>query len=57
MNELLTGKEVAVLLRVSLSTVLKLRSEGKLPFVQIGRKVLYKKSAIDAFMNDNETRN
>lgn len=57
MNELLTGKEVAVLLRVSLSTVLKLRSEGKLPFVQIGRKVLYKKSAVDAFMNDNETRN
>jgi excisionase family DNA binding protein len=56
-EDLLTGKEAAAYLRVSLSTVVSLRNQGKLAFVRIGRKVLYKKSALEAFTTANEQTN
>jgi excisionase family DNA binding protein len=42
---------------VSLSTVVALRNQGKLAFVRIGRKVLYKKGALEAFTTANEQTN
>ena len=54
MDELLTGKEAAAYLRVSLSTLNTLRKQGKLAFIKIGRKVLFKMSALEALTTANE---
>jgi excisionase family DNA binding protein len=53
-DELLTGKEAAAYLRVSLSTLNTLRKQGKLAFIKIGRKVLFKMSALEALTTANE---
>ena len=48
-EKLLTQKEAMSYLRISLETLAKLRREG-LPFVKLGKKVLFKKSDLDAFI-------
>lgn len=50
--ELLTGKEVANMLRISPSSVTSLRNSGALPFVRIGRRVLFTREAVLKFIAD-----
>jgi excisionase family DNA binding protein len=48
-GEYLTSKEAMNYLRVSRNTLLKLRGLG-LPFIQLERKILYRKADLDSFM-------
>lgn len=50
--ELLNTKEAAEFLRVSPSAIHKLRKEGQLPFVQLGKKVFFTKKALVEYVND-----
>jgi excisionase family DNA binding protein len=55
--ELLTGKEAAAFLRVSLSTLIALRSKGEIPCVRVGaRKVMYRKESLIQYVNSIESR-
>ena len=55
--DLLPPKESASYLRVSEGTLAVWRSTGryKLPFIKVGRKVMYRKADLDAFLT-NRTR-
>ena len=53
-TDLLTGKEVATILRVSPSTVTALRKCGEIPFVQIGRRIFYRQVSVAEFVEKNE---
>jgi len=50
--DLLTTKEAAAFLRLSPSAIYKLRTEGKIPFVQLGKKVFFKKESLVEYVND-----
>ena len=56
MNELglLTTEEAAEFLRVSPSTLQKLRMDEGLPFVKLAGKTLYKKDALAKFVEDSQ---
>lgn len=56
MNDLglLTTKEAAELLRLSPSAVQKLRMEGQIPFIKLGKKVFYKKDALIEFVEKSQ---
>lgn len=56
-DHLMTQKEVAAMLRVSPSTITALRNNGSLPHVRIGKRVLFRKSTVQAFMQSNEVTN
>lgn len=45
-STLLSRKEVAEFLKISLRTVSNLQSEGKLPYIRIGNRIYFKKSDI-----------
>lgn len=51
---LLTPKEAAAILQLSISTLSSWRLSGKhgdtLPYIKVGRSVRYRKSAIDNFL-------
>lgn len=49
--ELLNTKEAAQLLRLSPSAVHKLRKEGHIPFVKLGKKVFFKKESLVDYVN------
>lgn len=49
----LTDKELSERLKISRRTLQDYRSEGKIPFYQIGAKVLYKESDIEEMLKDN----
>lgn len=49
----LTTEEVSKLLKVSKRTLQNYRDEGKLGFSQIGSKIYYKSSDIDAFLDNH----
>jgi len=51
---LLTTKEAAELLRLSPSAIQKLRMEGHIPFVKLGKKVFFKKEALVKFVDDQQ---
>jgi excisionase family DNA binding protein len=54
MNEnLLTVKEVAEIMDVKPVTIYKKVSEGKLPSIKVGKKVLFKKEDIENIVNDD----
>lgn len=57
-TDLLTDTQTAKILRVSAGTLSVWRSTGRyrLPFVKIGRKVFYRRSDIDAWI-EKRTRN
>lgn len=50
---LLTLKEAADYLRVSKVFIWKIRKEGSIQSIKAGKKVLIRKSAIDAYLNAN----
>lgn len=47
---LLDSKEAAKFLRVSPSMLIMLRKKHKLPFVQLGRKVMFKRESLIEFI-------
>jgi len=49
--ELLNTKEAAQFLRLSPSAIHKLRKEGSIPFVQLGKKVFFKKESLVEFVD------
>lgn len=49
----LTTEEVSKLLKVSKRTLQNYRDEGKLGFSQIGSKIYYRSTDIEAFLGDN----
>jgi len=51
-KEILTGLEVESLLHVSRTTLWKLREEGRLPYTKVGRKYLYLRSEVLAWLKD-----
>ena len=51
---LLTPEEAAELLRITPSAVNKLRMDGQLPFVKLGKKVFYKREALAEFVDNQQ---
>ena len=49
----LTVSEVAEYLRVHPNTIYKLKSEGKIPFKSIRGKIVFPKSGIDKWLQEN----
>jgi excisionase family DNA binding protein len=49
----LTDREVSERLKVSRRTLQDYRTEGKIPYYQLGGKILYCKSDIEKMLNDN----
>ena len=52
-EEVFTTKEFITYCKISLRTAQKLRDELKIPYSRVGRKILYKKSDVDAFLKSN----
>jgi excisionase family DNA binding protein len=50
-EEYLSNKEFVKFCKVSVRTAQKLRDEKRIPFHQVGRKILYKKSDVVKFLN------
>ena len=48
------ARETAKLLDVSLRTLRRLTSQGKIPFVKVGGRVLYPRKRLEAFLNREE---
>jgi MerR family transcriptional regulator, repressor of the yfmOP operon len=55
-NKWLSSDEVCHLLRISKRTLQSYRDHGILPFAQIGRKIYYKASDIDEYLNQHYIR-
>ncbi|GHU15012.1 DNA-binding protein [Betaproteobacteria bacterium] len=49
----LTDREVSERLKVSRRTLQDYRTEGKIPYYQLGGKVLYRESDIEKMLNEN----
>jgi hypothetical protein len=49
--QLLTSKEVAGILRISIRTLQTYRDQGVVPFFQMGRVILYKPEDIQEFID------
>lgn len=49
----LTDKEVARKLKLSRRTLHDYRSQGKIPFIQLGGKMLYRESDIEKLLAEN----
>ena len=54
-SRLLTGKDVAHLLKISSSQAYKLMRRGELPAVHIGKSIRVKPEDLDAFITRNTT--
>jgi hypothetical protein len=52
-NVWMDNQDVCVLLHISKRTLQHYRDTGKIPFSQIGAKIYYKSSDIDAFLESN----
>ncbi len=48
----LTDKEVSALLKVSRRTLQDYRNEGRLPYIQLGGKILYQESDIEKTLEE-----
>lgn len=57
MEQLLTGKEVSELIKVSVETLNKWRSDKSvpLPYIKIGRLVRYRLADIEAYVESQAT--
>ena len=52
MEGLLTSKEAASYLRVSYETLNKLRKEGKISYMVLGRGYMFRQADLDAFVEE-----
>ena len=48
----LTDGEPSVMLKISRRTLQEYRNEGKLPYIRLGGKVLYRESDIERMLQD-----
>ena len=48
----LTDSELSVMLKISRRTLQEYRNEGKLPYIRLGGKVLYRESDIERMLQD-----
>lgn len=48
-----TDKEVSARLKVSRRTLQDYRNEGRIPYIQLGGKILYRESDIERMLTDN----
>ena len=55
-SEWLNEKEARQYLKVSKSTLQKYRRDAIVPFSQFGRKIMFKKDDLDAFLTQNYSR-
>lgn len=55
-KDILTGPEVESLLHVSRTTLWKLRERGNLPYTKVGRKYLYLRAEVLAWLRDQRGR-
>ena len=51
-KEILTGKEVQAMLRISRSTLLMLRNKKEFPFTKVGKKYRYLRSEIMTWLKE-----
>lgn len=49
----LTDREVSEKLKVSRRTLQDYRNQGRIPYIQLGGKILYRESDIEKMLNDN----
>ena len=49
---MLTDSELSVMLKISRRTLQEYRNEGKLPYIRLGGKVLYRESDIERMLQD-----
>jgi excisionase family DNA binding protein len=49
----MNNQDVCILLQISKRTLQHYRDSGKLPFSQVGAKIYYKASDVDAFLNQH----
>lgn len=49
----LTSKEVAMILRVSTRTIYNYRTERRIPFIKVEKKILYKVSDVVNLLNES----
>lgn len=52
--ELMTIKEACSFMRMSRSKLDKLRNDGAIPFIKLGKKVLFKKGTLVDYLHDNQ---
>ncbi|WP_196589985.1 helix-turn-helix domain-containing protein [Pectinatus frisingensis] len=52
--KLLPERDMAMVLGIKYSMIRKMRISGHLPFVQIGKKILYRPSAVEAWLGKQE---
>ena len=52
-NKWLSSEEICRLLMISKRTLQSYRDRGILPFAQVGRKIYYKDSDIDEYLNQH----
>lgn len=53
-NELLTRKELANFLRISIATLQTMMKKNEIPFYKINKRILFKKSEIDEWLNQRK---
>ncbi len=53
-TEYLTRSEVCKLLKIDLSSLHRWRKEGKIPSYSMGNRVYFKRSEVDAIINQNK---
>lgn len=51
---LLNSKEAAALLRISPSALVGLRKTGGLPYVRLGKRILFKREALLDYINNSQ---
>ncbi|WP_310877588.1 excisionase family DNA-binding protein [Priestia megaterium] len=56
-RQTMTTLELANFIGVSKDLIYQMVRENKLPFVRIGRRILFRKEAIVLWMNHEETKN
>jgi excisionase family DNA binding protein len=56
-GDVLTEAEAAAVLRVSRMTLFRMRRDGRISAVKVGRKVLYRKSDLRRLIGGEETGN
>lgn len=57
MSELLTADEVAAALKVTKKTIYQLKYERKIPYIQVGGILRFRKEDIDKWLNDHAVSN
>jgi excisionase family DNA binding protein len=52
----INAKELSELLGVSIDTIYKMTREKEIPYVPLGRRVLYRRESIEQWLKENELK-